>query len=453
MEIILLVTVLAGTLVLLGFSALVLRRISASAQVDVKAEVAGALERLDSTLGQKISLSTADMASRLEQTKGDLRQQVTDRIQQGFSEIRGAVEQQLASGREEQNRSLADGRRELTGSLVVTTQQLKVEFQQLNQQTAQSLEGIRDRVDAKLAAITEQVQVKLDQNIKEGFAQFEKVQQHLRAAEEQLKEVSTLGHSINDLNNLLKLPHLRGQFGEASLERLLADFLPSHMFALQASPGEGGGRADAVIYFPDRKLPIDAKFPREQVIALFESNDEAEIAEARVALVRVMKAEAKRIQQYIQPENGTTEIALMYLPSETLYMEVIRNRELGDWMNLQHVFPVSPNTLLMTLHTIALVHKWYEVASRFEQSRAELAKAQKSFDFFQNQFENVGKNLNKAQEAFETAQRHLKTYRGKVTALSGQEQLELDAAEAAASATTALGAENRQLPLIDKASA
>jgi DNA recombination protein RmuC len=215
------------------------------------------------------------------------------------------------------------------------------------------------------------------------------------------------------------------------------------MFALQASAGEGGGRADAVIYFPDRKLPIDAKFPREQVIALFESNDADEIAEARVALVRVMKAEAKRIQQYIQPENGTTEIALMYLPSETLYMEVVRNRELGDWMNEQHVFPVSPNTLLMTLHTISLVHKWYEVASRFEKSRAELAKAQKSFDFFQNQFENVGKNLNKAQEAFETAQRHLKSYRGKVSALSGQEQLELETTAAA----------DKPLPLLDKASA
>ena len=446
METLLLVVVLAGTLALLGVSVVLLRRSSMASQVDVKAEVAGQIESLNTSLGQKFSAATADMASRLEQTKGDLRQQVTDRIQQGFSEIRGAVEQQLASGREEQTRRLTEGRTELAGALLLTTQQLQSEFHKLNQQTAQSLDSIRDRVDQKLMAITDQVQQKLDQNIKEGFAQFEKVQQHLKNAEEQLREVGVLGNSINDLNNLLKLPHLRGQFGEASLERLLADFLPAHMFALQSSPGEGGGRADAVIYFPDRKLPIDAKFPRESVIALFESNDKAEIELARIELVRVMKAESKRIRQYIQPENGTTDIALMYLPSETLYMEVIRNRELGDWMNQQHVFPVSPNTLLMTLHTISLVHKWYEVAKGFEKSRAELAKAQKSFDFFQNQFENVGKNLNKAQEAFETAQRHLKTYRGKVSALSGQEQLELD---------TAASAEDKSppLPLLDKASA
>src|SRR6266446_7228802 len=311
------------------------------------------------------------MATRLEQTKGDLRQQVTDRIQQGFSEIRSSVERQLAAGREEQNRSLSDGRSEMTGSLLLTTQQLKVEFQSLNQQTAQSLDSIRDRVDQKLMAITDQVQLKLDQNIKEGFAQFEKVQQHLKAAEEQLREVGALGHSINDLNNLLKLPHLRGTFGEASLERLLADFLPAHMFEIQSSPGEGGGRADAMIQFPDRRLPIDAKFPREQVLALFESNIEAEIEAARHEFVRVMKTEARRIKAYIQPEQGTTDIALMYLPSETLYMEAIRNRELADWLNVQHVFPVSPNTLLMTLQTIALVHKWYEVASRFEKSRLE----------------------------------------------------------------------------------
>src|SRR6266446_5113372 len=440
METLLLVTVLVGTLVLLGFSVVLLRRVSGAAQVDVKAEVAGQLERFNTTLGQKISVSTADMATRLEQTKGDLRQQVTDRIQQGFSEIRSSVEQQFAAGREEQNRSLTDGRSELTSSLLLTTQQLKVEFQSLNQQTAQSLDSIRDRVDQKLMAITEQVQVKLDQNIKEGFAQFEKVQQHLKNAEEQLREVGALGHSINDLNNLLKLPHLRGQFGEASLERLLADFLPANMFEMQCAVN-GGGRVDAMINFPDRRLPIDAKFPREQVLAFFEESSKEQLELARVEFVRVMKAEAKRIKAYIQPEHGTTEIALMYLPIETLYMEAVRNRELADWLNQLHVFPVSPNTLLMTLQTIALVHKWYEVASRFEKSRQELAKAQKSFDHFQGQFENVGKNLEKAQEAFDKATTHLKTYRGRVSALSGQEQLELDAGNAGT------------LPLTDKASA
>jgi len=405
-------------------------------------ELAKQSATLREALSQRFNVATADMAMRLESTKGDLRQEVADRLTQGFTGIRDSVEAQLAGGRREQTQDLRQAREELTNSLALTTSQLKAEFENLNQKNAQSLDAIRDRVDARLLAITDQVQLKLDQNIKEGFAQFEKVQQHLKAAEEQLREVGALGNSINDLNNLLKLPHLRGQFGEASLERLLADFLPAHMFEIQ-SPLPDGGRADAIIQFPDRRLPIDAKFPREQVLALFESNVEAEIEEARRELVRVMKTEAKRIKAYIQPEHGTTDIALMYLPSETLYMEAIRNRELADWLNQQHVFPVSPNTLLMTLQTIALVHKWYEVASRFEKSRLELAKAQKSFDYFQGQFENVGKNLNKAQEAFETAQRHLKTYRGRVTALSGQEQLELDSPKSG----------EEPLPLTDKASA
>lgn len=420
---------------------LVVHQRSGSSQATGMKSLVDRSEGLQQSLTQQFSAATADIASRLEQTKGDLRQQVSDRLTEGFTGVRQAIDRQMTAGRQEQAERLVEVRTELTGSLALTTSALKCEFDRLNQQTAESLESIRDRVDAKLLAITEQVQSKLDQNIKEGFAQFEKVQQHLRAAEEQLRQVGAIGHSINDLNNLLKLPHLRGQFGEASLERLLSDFLPAHMFEVQCSVN-GGGRVDAMINFPDRRLPIDAKFPREQVLAFFENSSEEELEEARGEFVRVMKAEAKRIKCYIQPEHGTTEIALMYLPSETLYMEAVRNRELADWLNQQHVFPVSPNTLLMTLQTIALVHKWYEVASRFEKSRQELAKAQKSFDHFQNQFENVGKNLNKAQEAFDKASTHLKTYRGRVSALSGQEQLELDGA----------GAEG-SLPLIDKASA
>ena len=413
---------------------------SGSSQATVIKRLADQASGLHEALTRQLSTATVDMASRLEQTKGDLRQQVADRLGDGFSGVRATVEEQMKAGRREQAERLGETRKELTNSLALTTSSLKTDFDRLNQQTAESLESIRERVDAKLMAITEQVQLKLDQNLKEGFAQFEKVQLHLRAAEEQLREVGALGHSINDLNNLLKLPHLRGQFGEASLERLLSDFLPANMFEMQCSVN-GGGRVDAMISFPDRRLPIDAKFPREQVLAFFEDSTEAQLEDARHEFVRVMKAEAKRIKAYIQPEYGTTEIALMYLPSETLYMEAVRNRELADWLNQQHVFPVSPNTLLMTLQTIALVHKWYEVASRFEKSRQELAKAQKSFDHFQGQFENVGKSLGKAQEAFDKATTHLRTYRGRVEALSGQEQLELEKGDQEA------------LPLIDKASA
>ncbi|MGA2695514.1 MAG: DNA recombination protein RmuC [Terriglobales bacterium] len=445
----LLLLLAASNVVLLGLVVVLLRRTNGGGQADAIAQLASQNASLQQNLTTHLSSATADIAMRLEQTKGDLRQQFTDRLTDGFEAVRGAVDAQMVSGRKEQSEGLAQARAELTSSLSTTTSQLKNEFDGLNQKTTQNLEAIRDRVDARLMAITDQVQIKLDQNIKEGFAQFEKVQQHLKAAEEQLREVGALGHSINDLNNLLKLPHLRGTFGEASLERLLADFLPAHMFEIQAQLPNGGGRPDALIQFPDRRLPIDAKFPREQVLALFESNVASEIEDARVEFVRVMKAQAKRIQTYIQPENGTTEIALMYLPSETLYMEAVRNRDLADWLNQLHVFPVSPNTLLMTLQTIALVHKWYEVASRFEKSRQELGKAQKSFDFFQNQFDKVGKSLSSAQEAFDTAQKHLKSYRGKVSVLSGQEQLELDSPLK----DSALKDDQGDLPLLGKASA
>src|SRR5207237_1971630 len=440
-------TLLLGSLLLLNLVLLALvagifRRLSRASQVAEITNLTRESVALRESLSQRFTAATADMAMRLESTKGDLRQGVTDRLAEGFKEIRNSVEAQLTSGRREQTQDLRAARTEMTSSLALTTAQLKAEIDNFNQSTAQSLEAIRVGVDTRMLYITDQVQAKLDQNIKEGFAQFEKVQQHLRAAEEQLREVGALGHFINDLNNLLKLPHLRGQFGEASLERLLADFLPANMFEMQCAVN-GGGRVDAMINFPDRRLPIDAKFPREQVLAFFEESSKEQLELARVEFVRVMKAEAKRIKGYIQPEHGTTEIALMYLPSETLYMEAVRNRELADWLNQLHVFPVSPNTLLMTLQTIALVHKWYEVASRFEKSRQELAKAQKSFDHFQNKFETVGKSLNKAQEAFDKASTHLKTYRGRVTALSGQEQLELDSGKNG----------DESLPLADKASA
>ncbi|HEV2169850.1 MAG TPA: DNA recombination protein RmuC, partial [Candidatus Binatus sp.] len=189
---------------------------------------------------------------------------------------------------------------------------------------------------------------------------------------------------------------------------------------------DGVGRADAVIKFPDRMLPIDAKFPREQVLALFETNDPNALDDARVEFERVMKEQAKRIAAYIRPEAGTTDMALMYLPSETLYMEAVLNAELSDWLNKKRVYPVSPNTLIVTLQSIQMVFKMYEYAKGHERATEELKKAQNAFGHFENQFDAVGKSLSKAQDAFETAKNHLTRYRNRVTNLTGEPAPELD---------------------------
>src|SRR6266852_434315 len=338
---------------------------------------AGRIDSVRTALEEKFGAATTDMAGRLERTKGDLRQETADRLAAGFRDLYESIGGQLSSGREEQAATL-----------------------------------------------------KLDQNIKEGFKQFEKVQEHLKAAEEQLRNVSTVGNSINDLNNLLKLPHLRGRFGEASLERLLADFLPASMYALQAAPGTNGqGRADAIIKFPERVLPIDAKFPREQVLPLFETSDPALLAAAREQFARVMKEQGRRIAAYIHPESGTTDMALMYLPSETLYMEAVLNGELSEWLNKQRIFPVSPNTLIVTLQAIQMVFKMYEFAKSYEAATEELKKAQSAFGYFEDRFDDIGRSLTKAQEAYEVARGHLNRYRNRVTNIAGEPPPELPGLE------------------------
>jgi DNA recombination protein RmuC len=432
---------------------LLTRKVATSIPAEQMMQLESRIASTSDSLSTKFASSTADLASRLEATKGDLRQQITDRLTTEMTQVRNLLDAQLKTGRDEQaarldaailqletrfetlrsgtELKLGDFAKAQSESLLKSTAQLETKFDQLSLRQSESLEAIRGQVDQKLLDITERVQQKLDENIKEGFAQFEKVQEHLKAAEEQLRNVGTIGTSINDLNNLLKLPHLRGKFGESSLERLLADFLPASMYELQSGTGADLRRADAMILFPDRKLPVDAKFPREQVSALFENKTESELVETRKVFEKVIKAEATRISGYIQPEHGTTDMALMYLPSETLYFEVIRNRELSEWLNQQKVFPVSPNTLLMSLQTISLVYRWYQVAKSFEKTTQELAKAQKSFGLFQTKFDAVGKQLEKAQEAYGTATTHLSRYRGKVTKLTGEEVPELDGPEQA----------------------
>src|SRR5450432_506559 len=134
MSLFLLGILLLVNVALLALGGLLFKRVSqASAQEESLLRLARQAESLHQTLSQQFAASTTDMAARLEQTKGDLRQQVSDRLAEGFNGIRGAVEDQMLAGRREQSQRLTEARTELTNSLALTTSQLKTQFDGLNQ--------------------------------------------------------------------------------------------------------------------------------------------------------------------------------------------------------------------------------------------------------------------------------------------------------------------------------
>ena len=339
--------------------------------------------------------------------------EVLDRVVRIHSDFRETFLEKLNlhffATQERLDRTLAANRGELQEGLSKTTLSLENKFQSLEFQVKSRLELIEKRVEEKL-----------NENLKEGFKHFEKVQLYLQAAETQLAAVGSVGESISDLNQLLKLPHLRGGFGEAVLERLLADFLPHGGFELQYQISSNSTeRVDAVVKLASQVLPIDSKFPREQILPLFDSADPASLAEARKSLAEFVKSQAKLISlKYIRPECGTTDMALIFFPSETIYFEVIRNGSLFETLAKLKVFPVSPNTLAITLRSVTLAQEYYSMAKGIEKTIDDLRKARRHFEHFDKRFDEVGKGIRKAQEAFDTAQSHLGYYENSISKLT-----------------------------------
>ena len=314
-------------------------------------------------------------------------------------------------------------RTELSSELQNNRKELQLGLSQATTSLEQRVTAIDTRIDARLKEMSQGVQTKLEQNVKEGFRHFEKVQEHLKLAEVQLTHLNSVGQSINDLNSLLKMPHLRGGFGEATLERILSDILPTDAYELQyqISPNSTE-RVDAVVKYPKFVLPIDSKFPREQLLPLFETGDPVKLEIARKNLVEVMKQQGKSIREkYIKPELGTSEMALLFLASETLYFEVLRHPTLGEDLSRHKVFVVSPNTLAVTLHSISIARGYYEMAKGVEKTISEVKKASQHFENFERKFDELGNSLTKAQSAFNTASTHLSRYGSAVTRLTGSE--------------------------------
>ena len=256
---------------------------------------------------------------------------------------------------------------------------------------------------------------------------------------QQQEEAQDLGRSLKDL---LKAPKLRGNYGEAILEEMLDRILPVNIWQKQYSI-EGTSKVDAAIILRDVVIPIDAKFPRDDYLRYIEASDEREKEKRWREHETAVKHQIKSISaKYIKPEHGTTDFALMFIPSESVYYETIAETNyIGQPSDMykyaadNNVIPVSPNTFYAFLQVLMMGIRNLEIIKSAKKLQENLSTISRSFEHFYRHYESIGKHLEKASDAYRKGDGHIIRYRNKVENTLRLE--EFDAAEGIISGDTA----------------
>ena len=251
------------------------------------------------------------------------------------------------------------------------------------------------------AQITSQAQTAMSNELKNTREQITQIQQ-------QLGQVQESGHLMHEaatrLENILGGTKTRGNFGETTLERLLEDCLPPSQYTLQYR-FRSGEAADAVIHLRDKKImAIDSKFPLDA----FQRMD-AEGDEARKAFVNAVKVHTDSIaKKYIVPDEDTLDLALMFVPSEAVYYELLRSTDsrgvaVDAYCRTRKIVPVSPNTLYAHLSVIAMGLRGMQIEENAKRLGANLAGMRKQLDTFSEHFDKLGTHLKNAQQSYTEA--------------------------------------------------
>lgn len=236
------------------------------------------------------------------------------------------------------------------------------------------------KTDETLVAWLETMQTSLDTRLDSATQLMGQIKQDAgRFAE--------LSLSMKNLQDYLKSPKLRGNIGEQVLKDLISQMFPKNSFFLQYS-FKSGDKVDAAIKTDAGILPIDSKFPAENFQKMMAAANETEKEQWRKEFVRDVKKHITDIsQKYILPEEGTMDFALMYVPSEPVYYEVVNEMELTDFARKNRVYPVSPNTLYANLQVILLSFQGKDIEKKTHQLFAVLRGIQKDYG-------KLGENLN-----------------------------------------------------------
>lgn len=232
---------------------------------------------------------------------------------------------------------------------------------------------------------------------------------------QQQEEAQKLGDSLKDL---LQAPRLRGSYGEAVLEEMLDRVLPKGIWDRQYVI-EGRETVDCVVKYRDVVVPIDAKFPRDDYRRYMEAETEGDKSSYWRDFESSVKEKIRSIEaKYVKPEKGTTEFALMFIPSEAIYYETIAEKNhLGEPSSIleyaqeHHVVPVSPNTFYAFLQVILLGIRNIEIIKGAKRLQDGLSNLQRSFELFHKKHEEIGAGIEKAAEAYRVGSGHIDRFK------------------------------------------
>jgi DNA recombination protein RmuC len=278
----------------------------------------------------------------------------------------------------------------------------------IGQSVSQRLESVtkalQDGVSSS-AQIATQGQTAIATELKNTREQMGQIQKQLGEFQELGRNVSSATKSLEDILGGAKS---RGLLGEVTLERLLEDCLPPSQFASQYR-FLSGETADAVIFLRDNKLmSIDSKFPLDAFRRISTDGDEA-----RKQFVGAVKGHADSIaKKYIVPGEGTLDMALMFVPSESVYYELLmladgKGQQLDSYCRNKKVIAVSPNTLYAHLCVIAMGLRGMQIEENATRIFSSLSGMHKQLETFTDVFEKLGTHIKNSQQAYTDADKRL----------------------------------------------
>jgi len=322
-----------------------------------------------------------------------------------------------------------------------TLQTVRQDVTQFGGQVGQQLGQLQTAVTTQLQQVTAEVNRRLQeamgliqsaqsamgQRLDQAAVAVSQVHGQLGTLTEATRRMEQVGRDIAGLEQILRAPKVRGGLGEILLERLLEEILPGGSYRLQHA-FRGGDRVDAVIVLGDRLVPVDSKFPLENFRRLVEEPEEDRRRVVRRAFVRDVRNRVDEIaKKYILPDEGTFDFALMYIPAENVYYEVIvQDGDEADEDALltyalsRRVIPVSPNSFYAYLQVILLGLKGLRIEQNAREILATLGRLTGDLARFREHFDTLGKHVTNAKNKYEEAATALARFEAKLENVEGR---------------------------------